>query len=278
MRDFFSSRFFAVIIIILALCFGVALYTAATDTTTPITGGAGLVVSPIQNGITSIANAVADGYTYLFKYQTMEEENKKLRQQVSDMSQQIRDAKIALDENTRLRKLLGIHERNRSFKFELAEVIGRNPGNWATTVTIDKGTNAGIEVGDCVITEEGMVGYVSDVGVNYSEVTTVIDVDMQAGALITRTREIAVAEGDFNLMEKESLKLSYLKKDADIVIGDTVETSGRGGIFPKGIMIGTIEQIIPEEHGASNYAVVKPFVKVDSIKNVFIIKEFEISE
>lgn len=278
MRDFFSSRFFAVVAIALLICFGVALYTGASNSTTPATDGTGLITSPLQKGITVVANKVADGYNYMFKYQAMEEENKKLKQKVSDMEQTVRDAKVALDENTRLRELLGIRERHRSFQFELAEVIGRNPGNWATTLTIDKGSQAGIKVDDCVITEDGMVGYVSSVGTNFAEVTTVIDVDMQAGALISRTREIAVAEGDFSLMEKNSLKLSYLKKDADVVIGDTVETSGRGGVYPKGLMIGTVERIIPEEHGASNYAVVKPFVSVDSIKNVFIIKSFDLSE
>ena len=123
-----------------------------------------------------------------------------------------------------------------------------------------------------------MVGFVAVVAPNYCEVTTVIDTEMQAGALITRTREVTIAEGDYTLIDSGELRLSYLKQDADIVIGDTVETSGRGGLFPKGIMIGTIEQILPEEHGMSNYAIVKPFVDVDKVSHVFIIKDFEVTE
>lgn len=123
-----------------------------------------------------------------------------------------------------------------------------------------------------------MVGYVSSVAPTSAEITTVVDTDMQAGALITRTRDIAIAEGNYELMSEGFLKLSYLKKDADVVIGDTVETSGRGGIFPKGIMIGTVERIIPEEHGISNYAVVRPFVDVEAVSHVFVIKSFDVTE
>ena len=101
---------------------------------------------------------------------------------------------------------------------------------------------------------------------------------MQAGALLTRTRETAIAEGDYSLLGEGKLRLSYLSKDTDIVIGDTIETSGRGGVFPKGIMIGTVESILVEEDGMSNYAVLRPFVNVETVTHVFIIKDFTITE
>ena len=131
---------------------------------------------------------------------------------------------------------------------------------------------------DLVITDDGMVGYVSNVTPTYCDVTTVIDTNMQAGALITRTREVGIAEGDYALMDEGNLKLAYLDPDSGVVIGDTVETSGRGGVFPKGIMIGTVERIVPEENGISNYAVIKPFVDVEKVTNVFIITDFEVNE
>ena len=205
-------------------------------------------------------------------------ENEELKKQLREAELKLRDAQIALDENDRLRSLTGIKERNRSFEFEVAEVIARSVGDWQTTLTLDKGTNHDIQENDLVITDDGMVGYVAVSAPNYCEVTTVIDPEMQAGALITRTREVAIAEGDYTQMGDGSLRLSYLSQDADIVIGDTVETSGRGGLFPKGIMIGTVEQILPEEHGMSNYAVVRPFVDIRSVSHVFIIKSFEVTE
>ena len=278
MRKFFSTKFLAVILIIAAICLGLAIYSGASGGGSPVSGVVGTVLSPFQKGISFVTGKAGSLYGYIFEYQSLQEENVLLKKQMSDMEQKVRDADLALEENDRLRALLGIKERHRSFEFEIAEVIARSPGNWATTITLDKGSNAGLREGNCVITEDGMVGYVSSVAPTSAEITTVVDTDMQAGALITRTRDIAIAEGNYELMSEGFLKLSYLKKDADVVIGDTVETSGRGGIFPKGIMIGTVERIIPEEHGISNYAVVRPFVDVEAVSHVFVIKSFDVTE
>lgn len=278
MRKFFSSKTLIVVLTVVALCLGMAVYSGLTGNVSPVSAVFGFVTTPLQKAVSTVSGKVTGMYDYAFRYETLQEENNTLKKQVRDLEQKQRDADLALSENDRLRALLGIKERNRSFEFEIAEVVARGPGDWASTLTLDKGSNAGIEKDDCVITEDGMVGYVSAVAPTYCEITTVIDTDMQAGALITRTREITIAEGDYALMGEGALKLSYLRKDADIVIGDTVETSGRGGVFPKGIMIGTIERIIPEEHGVSNYAVVKPFVDVSTVKNVFVIKSFSITD
>lgn len=278
MRNFFSTKLFIVILLIIAICLGMAVYTGASGNATPLTKLMGMIAEPFQNAVTAVSNRVHAGYQYAFEYDEMKEENQQLKQQVREMEQKVRDADVAIEENSRLRLLLGIKERNRSFTFEVAEVIAHTPTDWATTLTIDKGSNAGVEEGDCVITEDGMVGYISTVAPTYSEVTSIIDTEMQAGALITRTRIIAIAEGDYALMSNGCLKLSYLDTDADVVIGDTVETSGRGGVFPKGIMIGTVESIVPETHGISNYAVIKPFVDIDSVHGVFVIKDFEVTE
>ena len=131
-----------------------------------------------------------------------------------------------------------------------------------------------MEVGDLVITVDGMAGYVSEVAGNTCEITTVVDVEMQCGALITRTRETAIAEGDYDLMAEGNLRLSYLTEDASVVIGDTVETSGRGGVFPKGVMIGTVENVLPEDNGISYYAVLRPFVDVDTVSSVSIVTDY----
>ena len=99
---------------------------------------------------------------------------------------------------TPVRQQAGQPERMRELTTINAEVIARNPGDWATTLTLDKGSNHGVELGDLVTTVDGMAGYVSELYSNTCEITTVIDVEMQCGALITRTRETAIAEGDYD--------------------------------------------------------------------------------
>lgn len=274
----FSSRMVAVAVVIVLICLGLVVYTGATGNGNPVSDGIGMALAPLQKGVSRISEMAGKGMAYFEGYDALEEENAALKEELRKNEQKLRDAAAALDENERLRSMLGIKERSRDFEFEVAEVIARSPGEWATTISLDKGSNQGVEVDDLVITDDGMVGYVSNVTPTYCDVTTVIDTNMQAGALITRTREVGIAEGDYALMDEGNLKLAYLDPDSGVVIGDTVETSGRGGVFPKGIMIGTVERIVPEENGISNYAVIKPFVDVEKVTNVFIITDFEVNE
>lgn len=278
MKNIFFSRMVAAVVVIILICLGLVLYTGATGSSNPVSNAIGVAIAPLQKGVSQIGEMVGKGKAYFEGYDALKEENAELKTQLRKTEQELRDAAVAIDENKRLRSLLSIKERNRSFEFEVAEVIARSPGEWATEISLDKGSNHGVEVDDLVITEDGMVGYVSNVTPTYCDVTTVVDTNMQAGALITRTREVGIAEGDYTLMSEGNLKLSYLEPDSGVVIGDTVETSGRGGVFPKGIMIGTVERIVPEENGISNYAVVKPFIDVEKVTNVFIITNFEVNE
>ena len=278
MKNSFTPRLIAGLLIVTLLCLGGAVYSGVVGGSTLMTGVVGTVLTPLQQGVSWVSGKFESVIGYFTQYEALKSENEALRQQVAQLEQKMRDSDVALEENTRLRELVGIAQRSRDFEYEIAEVISRAPGEWSSVLSIDKGENAGIEEGDLIITAKGMVGYVSEVGINYSEVTTVLDPAMQAGALLTRTRDTAIAEGDYTLMGKGQLRLSYLEKDADVVIGDTVETSGRGGVFPKGILIGTIESILVEEDGMGNYAIIQPYVDVETVSHVFIIKNFTITE
>jgi rod shape-determining protein MreC len=269
-----SSRFFIGIAVVVALCILSALYSGVTGNPSPVTKLAGMVVTPVQRLVTGVSGALGRGVSYFTDFDDLKAENEQLKKQIRDMEQTVRDAKLALEENDRLRQQAGQATRERELTELPAEVIARNPGDWATTLTLDKGSSHGVEVGDLVTTLDGMAGYVSSVAPNYCEVTSVIDIEMQCGALITRTRESAIAEGNYDLMAEGTLRLSYLTEDAQVIIGDTVETSGTGGVFPKGIMIGTVESVLPEDNGISYYAVIKPFVDVEAVSSVSIITDF----
>ena len=243
--------------VVILLCILSAVYSG-------ITRAAGAVVRPFQQFGTGVGHFFSKGLDYFTEFDALKAENEQLKQQISDNAQLVRDAQIALEENNQLRSQLGQPENTRTTTTVSAEVIARSPGDWADTLTLDKGSSSGVNKDDLVTTVDGMLGFVSEV----------TDVDMQCGALITRTRETAIAEGDYNLMTRGALRLSYLREDSKVVVGDTVETSGRGGVFPKGILIGTVESVQPEESGLSYYAVIKPFVSVDSVSSVSIITEY----
>lgn len=273
-RNRVGSRFVVGVAVVIVLCILSALYSGVTGKPSPVTRLVSFVTTPVQRLASGVTGALGKGFGYFTEFDALKAENEELKKQIRDMEQTVRDAELAIEENNQLRAAAGQPERTRELTTINAEVIARNPGDWAMTLSLDKGSSHGVEVGDLVTTVDGMVGYVSEVYSNNCEVTTVVDVEMQCGALITRTRETAIAEGNYDLMAEGNLRLSYLTEDSSVVIGDTVETSGRGGLFPKGVMIGTVESVLPEANGISYYAVLRPFVDVDSVSSVSIVTDF----
>lgn len=232
---------------------------------------------PAKRGVTHLALDVAHVYNQLFRYDQMEEENESLRKQVAELKSQLEDAKADTQENAHLRAMLGVAERNTQFTYVSAEVIGRTLDEWSSVLELDAGTAEGLEKGDCVVAAEGMVGYITKISEHSCQVTTTIDSNMSAGARVLRSGELAVAQGDYQQMQNGRLKLSYLDKEADVVVGDTIVTSGTGGIFPYGLTIGTVEDIQTESDGMSKYAVVEPAVDIASLTRVYVITDIDVT-
>lgn len=238
----------------------------------------GVLIAPAQKMCASIGGLFEKTSRYFKSIDSVYLENERLKAEIAELKNKERYTDAYFLENEQLRDMLGLKQRFSNFELEPAEVIAHSDGDWDSSFTISKGTSNGIAAGNCVITTDGMVGYVSETGINYAVVTTIIDPKTEIGVLISRNRESAVAEGSADLTESNRLKISYLKKNADVISGDMVETSGLGGVFPKGILIGTVDKVEVEKHGISSYATVIPAVDFSEIKKVFVIKSFNIGE
>ncbi len=238
------------------------------------------VAAPVRSGISAVLDWADGVYAYVFRYGQMQEELEALRVQVAELEEAVRQGQEASRENEQLRQLLELKARRQDLTvLESARVTARSNSNWESTLTLSKGSAAGVTVGNCVITETGvLVGVVSEVGLNWSTVSTVIDTDIEMGGIVTRTYSAGVLEGDFSLMREGKLKLSYLPDGAQLVSGDEVLTSGRGDVYPYGLVVGAVEGIFNDPSGMTRYAVVRPDVKLDSLIEVFIVREFEIVE
>lgn len=151
----------------------------------------------------------------------------------------MRQAQTDSEENARLRTLLNLRQQRQDFSFESAHIIERSTSNWSSAMTLSKGTSSDVAIGDCVVNEEGyLVGVITDAGLTWSTVTTILDTDSQLGAKVFRTGEVTVAMGDLSLMQQGRLKLSYLSDESGLVNGDLLLTSGLGGYYPSGLGIG----------------------------------------
>ena len=242
-------------------------------------GAVNTLMRPIGSGVAVLADFFEGIYGYMFKYDQIETENEKLKVQIADLEKQVRNNSAAVDENTRFRELLKLKEKHSHFELETTKIISWGASNWTSTFTINKGSDSGIELYDCIITENGhLVGQIIEVSKNNALARTLIDPSMSEGALIDRTGLAAVASGYFEYMTEGNLKLTYIPDGATIVNGDVITTSGKGQSIPKGLVIGKVVNAGFEASGQAQYAVIEPMVDITGLSQVFIIKSFNIED
>lgn len=247
------------------------------STTSPLESLVGTVTAPFRAAYSSAAGWVADKQNYYEDTKALKKENEDLKKQIADMQSKVRQAQADSDENKRLRELLNLQEQRRDFKLESASVTEQSASNWTSTLTLNQGSDSGVKAGSCVITESGyLVGVVDKVGANWCTVLTVLDTDTSLGAQVFRTGDLGIASGDFNLMHQGKLKLSYLPADSQLLNGDLIVTSGRGGFYPSGLVLGTVEEVKLDDSGATSYAVLTPSADISELTEVFILKSFTI--
>lgn len=280
MKDFFRQNGLLLLVIALLLSILIGISSAVFGSNAdPLSDLFNTVTSPMRGGISAVAGWVEGVSAYVFHYQELHDELDELRVRVAELEEEVREGQEASRENEQLRELLDLQAKRRDFVFESARVTARSTFDWESTLTIDKGTSSGVEAGDCVITETGvLVGVVSTVGLNWATVSTVINTDIEMGGIVTRTYSAGILEGDFTLMSQGRLKLSYLPDGAQLVSGDEVLTSGRGDVYPSGLVVGQVEGVFTDPSGMTRYAVVLPSADFSSLIEVFVIKEFDIVE
>lgn len=280
MKKFFQSSggLIALIALLLAaLTLVVSLFFTGSD---PIANLVGVVTSPFRSAGASVADWFERSFERKYQTDQLETEVERLRQELVKMEANAREGEQAIEENKNLRALLGLREKRRDLSdFESAYITAHTLSNWESSFTISKGTQHGVEVNQCVIDAYGnLVGVVSDTGLNWATVTTLVDTNLDMGGMVARTDVAAILEGDFSLMEQGRLKLSYLPEGTELLAGDEVVTSGRGGVYPSGIVVGTVESVQNDPSGMTRYAVVVPKTDLNGLKQVFVIKSFDIVE
>lgn len=280
MKDFLRQNGVLLLVIALLASILIGIFTfVLSGEADPLSNIVNTITSPVRGGIAAAADWVEGAYAYVFHKGELEEELDALRTQVGELQEKVRQGEEASRENEQLRDLLGLQARRRDFVFEAAKVTARSTSNWESTLTLSKGSTVGIEAGDCVVTQTGvLVGVVAETGLNWCTVSTIIDTETEIGGIVTRTYSAGVLEGDFSLMNEGKLKLNYLPEGAQLVSGDEVLTSGRGEVFPSGLEVGRVEGVFTDPSGQTRYAVVAPSVALDSLIEVFVIKDFEIVE
>lgn len=263
----------ALVITITTLALVVVLALDFTGRDGLIAGPLGAVLAPVQRAVTSVTSAVSkklDAFNY---NEQMERELNSALQELATINTKVARYDEVVAENERLRSLMGSYEKYSQYQPMFARVIGKDTGNWFANFTVDKGSSNGVTLGMTVMSADGVVGRVVDVGINYAKVMSLIDGSSGVAALIERNRDNGVVRGMVDdSTGEELLQMNYLPDVNDVRTGDTVLTSGLDGVFPKGLPIGTITQISRQSSGLSQYVVVTPFADFEHIEEVILLK------
>lgn len=264
-----------VAVVVVVLC----IISAVSSGTPFLRNAAGVIASPFRAAGSAVAGWFSGIGDHFDKVADLQQENDDLRAQVADLERQLRQAQKESEENQRLRDLLELQSQRRDLKTVSARVTERSVSNWASTLTLTRGTSAGVAIGDCAIDEYGnLVGVVTDAGLNWCAVTTILDTTSSIGATVFRTEQVAVAQGQLGLMSEGQLALTYVDEPDKLIAGDLVVTSGLGGYYPSGLPIGTVTELRTDTDGLTQYAVLSPKADIGALTQVFLITEFDVVE
>ena len=273
--NLFKNKFF-----IICLCVSVVL--CAVPSTLSLMGYRGLakdivgtLTAPFRWCITMVGNAVEGFGRYFESVEAVQERNEALQEENRELSEQLEQAELLELENERLRAYLGMKNKYPSFTMEEGMVISHSAGNYMTGFTLNRGSIHGIKVNMPVAVPEGIVGYVTDVGLNWCMVSTIIETASSVGAYIPRSGETGIVSGDASLRAEGVCKITYLDPSADIAVGDTVLSSGNGSVYPADLLIGEVIAVEADGYSRTLVATVKPAVDFSSLRYMTIITGYE---
>lgn len=279
MKEFFKSVGFRILAGIALLLVGVMIYAASTNglATLPATLS-GVILTPIQSAFTWVSDGIGGffgGVGDLIGTSEKDKEIAALQEEINELREKLVDYETAVAENEWYAQILGLHEQHTDYTFASGKVIAADPSDVYGNFTIDAGSASGVKVDDAVITAEGLVGVVSEVGLTYSKVRTILDPETKVSVLLSRSDETAYTGGSASLAQEGLLKLFYLERDSGAANGDYVVTSGIGGVFPEGLLVGSLTDVRAESDGMTLTANVRPFATIGSLKYVMVITSFD---
>ena len=274
MKDFFKTSSFKVLAIVVVVLLGLIIYTATAGGSL-LANMLGFVTSPMQSVSTTATGAVTEFVDLdalsRDELRTMVES---LSQENAELREKLVDYDNTLQENEQLKVQLEITEEEPENTLRAATSIGRDPNDVFYGFSIDQGTLAGVEVGDPVITQQGLVGIVSQAYATTSKVTNILSEDVNVSAVVPARGESGVISSDITSASAGLLRLNYLSSETQVQPGDIVTTSGAGSTYPKDIIIGEVQSVQKSENDISYYAIVKPYEDLTDVRDVFVVIDF----
>ena len=287
MRHLISTKVKVILILAVLLAAGLTIFSGVSNQNI-FSNVTQSVLTPLRSGVNSMAEQAEKYYGYMFAYESLVAENAELKSQLAQMQDEARLADSVERENQRLRALLALNTTHEDYKEVDAYIISRSSTDWTSTFTVNRGSDSGIAVDMCAITENGeVIGLVTEVGSNYAVIKTVLDSTLEIRTVIKTvldsTLEISaiISESGYNGMVSGGyaqgmghfLQMDYLPSSAIIKNKDQVVTSG-STVYPRGLILGHVVDADFDDTGVAKYAILRPAADFDVLEQVFILTEY----
>ena len=273
MLKFFKKKTVIAVIIILflTLIFSAVSMVRRGNRASVSSNAVGVIVTPIESLFSAGKSTIGGFFTALFHCMEYRNENEILTTQIDMLEQDIADLSALEAENQRLLDLLDLQDTQTEQKTVAARVVARDLSNYYSQCTINRGSASGIKKNDAVITVGGFVGYVSEVGTNWAKVVTIFDENCSVASVVNRTGDQGISEGNYALAQEGLITMEFLPDDAAVTKGDYVVSSGMGGVYPAGVMIGKVTDVSKNTQTLSLSARIEPAVDFRHLREVLVI-------
>ena len=273
MRNLFSTKIKVILVVAALLTAALAIVSGVSNNTFADVLVQGLL-APFRAAATTLTNTAEKYYSYMFRYEALLAENEALKEEIAQMEDVARQADSVSRENDRLRKQLDLKATRESYDQVDAYIIGWSSSDWESTFTINRGTSSGITTNMCAITANGeVVGLVTEVGVNYAVVKTVLDSTLEISGTIATSGYNGMVKGGYISGNDTLLQMNYLPSSAIIRNKDQVVTSG-STVYPRGLIMGYVVDAGFEETGVAKFALLDPAADITALEQVFIITNY----
>ncbi|NLK87277.1 MAG: rod shape-determining protein MreC [Clostridiaceae bacterium] len=274
MRRLLKSKWFIISLITIALLVVMGVSVNKNSKLNWLSNILSVPLKPVQGFFTTAGQKIDDLISYFDGIDALREENKALKEEISLLKTENREYAELKSENDELKRAFGIKGEFDDYTLVGANIIAMEPGNWYSVFKVDIGEDDGISEDLPVITgSKGLVGRVLDTDSNTANIQTIIDEDSAISGWIAKAGGgHAIIKGDMKLREDGLCKMVYIPIEVDVEVGDVIETSGVGGIYPKGIIIGEVVEVRKTSSEMDRYAVIKPAADLKRLEVIFILK------
>ena len=275
MKDFFDTWKFKILVIVAVFLVGIMAYAGANGRLTAAPQELlSVVLTPLQKVTSALSGGAASVWEKYTSIDDVMDRNEQLEAENAELRQQMVDYDRIKAENDAYKALARIQDTNSEASYVSAFVIGRDPLDEFGGFTLDQGSTDGVAVNDAIISDRGyLLGVVVEVDATSCKVMTILHPSFNAAGVISRTRENGIITGSADYAADGQCVLTNLDRATEARKGDQVITTGLGGVFPANLLVGTVQEVVPEQSGKSSSAVIRPGADPRTVKHVFIITE-----